>query len=136
MGEALAHSIIEQEIENERLKKSVRELEDSLSLKPLFAEPLAMIVLEETTRSSSKVTKDAKSLVGVGRYVVENIDKRLSIMWEAREIVVEVGVIAERIHALNEYVQEDLHNDVHFYKNAVSTFVSRTSIMDDIVRQK
>jgi hypothetical protein len=44
MGEALAHSIIKQEIENEILKKRVRELEDALSLKPLFAEPLAMIV--------------------------------------------------------------------------------------------
>jgi len=37
MGEALAHSITEHEIKNEKLKKRVKELEDALSLKPLFA---------------------------------------------------------------------------------------------------
>jgi hypothetical protein len=36
MGEALAHSIMEQEIEKERLKKRMRELEYALSPKPLF----------------------------------------------------------------------------------------------------
>jgi hypothetical protein len=47
MGEALAHSIIEHEVENERLKKRVRELEVSLIPNPLFSHPLPMIVLEE-----------------------------------------------------------------------------------------
>jgi hypothetical protein len=42
------------------------------------------------TRSSSKVTKAAKLLIGVRRYVAENIDKRLDIMWEAWEIVVKL----------------------------------------------
>jgi hypothetical protein len=44
MGEALAHSITEQELENTKLKKRIRELKVSLSPKPLFAEPLSMIV--------------------------------------------------------------------------------------------
>jgi hypothetical protein len=78
-------------------------------------------------RSSSKVTKYAKFLIGVRRYVAENIDKRLNIMWEAWEIVVEAGVITGRIQALKEYLQEDLWNDEHFYKNVVSTFMVRIS---------
>jgi hypothetical protein len=48
----------------------------------------------------------------------------------------EVGAIVGRIHALKEYLQEDLQNDEHFYKNVVSTFMVRISIMDDLVRWK
>jgi hypothetical protein len=47
MGEALAHSITKKEIENERLKKRVRELGRGPYPKPLFAKPLAMMVPEE-----------------------------------------------------------------------------------------
>jgi hypothetical protein len=36
-GDALAHSISEQELENIRLKRRISELEDTLSPKPLFA---------------------------------------------------------------------------------------------------
>jgi hypothetical protein len=43
MGNALAHSITEQELENDRLKKIISELEDALSLRPLFAELLSII---------------------------------------------------------------------------------------------
>jgi hypothetical protein len=55
-------------------------------------------------------------------------------MREAWEIVVEAGVIAERIQALKEYPQEDLWNGENFYKNAVSMFVARISIMYDMAR--
>jgi hypothetical protein len=44
VDDALAHSIIEKEIENESLKKRVMELEVTISLNPLFVEPLAMMV--------------------------------------------------------------------------------------------
>jgi hypothetical protein len=73
MGESLAHSIIEYEIENERLKKRVSELEEALTLKPLFEKPLAMMLskefLEEMEGSTYKVTKAKKMLVGIMRYV-------------------------------------------------------------------
>jgi len=65
-----------------------------------------------------------------------NIDRRLDIIREAWEIVVEAGVIAERVQALKDHLQEDLWNDEHFYKNTVSMFVVRISIMDDLVRRK
>jgi hypothetical protein len=116
---SLSHSIREQEIDNERLKKRVREIEDALSTKPLFAEPLAKMVPEEATEeivgSRSKVTKATKSLVGIRRYIVENIDKRLGIMREAWEIIIDTSVIDGRIHAHSEYIQEDLQNDEHLY---------------------
>jgi len=44
MGESLAHSITEQEKENERLKKRVRELEEALTPKPLFLETLVVMI--------------------------------------------------------------------------------------------
>jgi hypothetical protein len=43
-GDTLAHSITKREIKNERLKKRVRQLEEALTQKMLFAKPLAMMV--------------------------------------------------------------------------------------------
>ena len=86
--------------------------------------------------STSKVTKATKLLVGVKRYVAKNIDNRINIMREACEIVVEFGVIVGRIQTLKDYLQEDLRNDKNFYKNVVSMFMERISIMDNLERQK
>jgi hypothetical protein len=62
--DALVHSIIELALENIRLKNSISELEDALSLRPLFVEPLSIIVLETvmegTPSTSSKVKKSTK----------------------------------------------------------------------------
>jgi hypothetical protein len=61
IGDALAHSITEQELENIRLKKRISELEDALSPRPLFVEPLSImvpkIVPQDTLGTSSKVKK-------------------------------------------------------------------------------
>jgi hypothetical protein len=46
-GDALSHSISKQELENIRLKRRIRELKDTLSPKPLFAEPLAIVALDQ-----------------------------------------------------------------------------------------
>ena len=45
-GDVLSHSITEQELEKVRLKKSISELEDALSPRPLFVEPLSIVVPE------------------------------------------------------------------------------------------
>jgi hypothetical protein len=76
------------------LKKRVRELEVSLSPKPLFVEPLAMMVLRRRSLKkwldqAPKSLKPQNFLIGIRRYVAENIDKRLGIMQEAWEIIVE-----------------------------------------------
>jgi hypothetical protein len=46
-GDALAHSILEQEMENIKLKIRINELEETLSLKPFIADPLAIIALDQ-----------------------------------------------------------------------------------------
>jgi hypothetical protein len=48
-GDALSHSITEHELENIRLKKRISELEDALSPRPLFAEPLSIMVPETSS---------------------------------------------------------------------------------------
>jgi len=64
--------------------------------------------LEEASGSNSKVKKVAKLLIGIRKYVAENVSKRLSIFLEAWEIVMDSGVMIGRIHSLREYLQRDL----------------------------
>jgi hypothetical protein len=69
------------------VKKRIRKLEDALSPRPLFVEPLSIMVLETTPqgtpRTSSRVKKDAKFLSGVKMYIVEKRNKRLNTIIEA-----------------------------------------------------
>jgi hypothetical protein len=78
-GDTLAHSISEQELENIKLKKRISELEDTLSPRPLFAEPLSIIVPDpmpqDTPSTSTRVRKVVKLLSGIRMYVIENINK-------------------------------------------------------------
>jgi hypothetical protein len=78
-GDALAHSISEQELENIKLKRRISELEDALSPKSLFVEPLSIIapdpIPQDTPGMTSKVRKYAKLLSGIRMYVTENINK-------------------------------------------------------------
>jgi hypothetical protein len=78
-GDTLSHSISEQELENIKLKRRITELEDALSPKPLFAEPLAIVAPDQmppsTPGTSVRVRKYAKFLNGVRLYVMENINK-------------------------------------------------------------
>jgi hypothetical protein len=74
--------------------------------------------------------------MGVRKYVVENINKRLGIIMEALEIAIEAGVMTGRVCSLKEFLQKDLQTDEHFYKNAVSTFIARISSMDELTRWK
>jgi len=50
---------VEHDLENTKLKKIISELEDTLSPRPLFAEPLFIMVLEiapqDTPRTSNRV---------------------------------------------------------------------------------
>ena len=102
--QAIAHSITKQELENAKLKKRIRELEVSLNPRPLCVDPLSIMVSEKfpegVTKSNSKVTKFVKLLMGVIKYVVENIDKRLGIIMEALAIATKVGVMTGRVFSL------------------------------------
>jgi hypothetical protein len=84
MGDALSHSISEQELQNIKLKKRISELEEALSPKPLFAQPLAILSSDQIPPSTPGTSKPIKKVVqllsGVRVYVVENINKRLKII--------------------------------------------------------
>jgi hypothetical protein len=104
-GDALSHSISEQELENIKLKRRITELEDTLSPKPLFAEPLAIVVPDQmppsTPGTSIKVRKATKFLNGVRLYVTENINKRLTIISQAWEVTTSMRNLSQRIVQLN-----------------------------------
>ena len=72
------------------MKKRISELEDSLSPRPLFVEPLSIMVLEivpqDTPGTSSKVIEVAKLLSGVRMYVAENINEWLNTILEVWEV--------------------------------------------------
>jgi len=52
--------------------------------------------------SISKVTRASKMLMGLRKYVVENINKRLGIIMEALDISIEAGVMTRIVHSLKE----------------------------------
>jgi hypothetical protein len=66
-------------LENFRLKKIISEFEDTLSPRPLFVEPLSIVILEPipkgTPKTYSKVKKVVGLLIGIKKYVAKNISK-------------------------------------------------------------
>jgi hypothetical protein len=95
---------MEQELENTKLKKRISELEDSLSPRPLFAEPLSIMVPETTPQdtpgTSTRVKRVAKLLSGVRMYIVENINKRLTTILEVWEVGTNLRNLSQRISTL------------------------------------
>jgi hypothetical protein len=73
IGDTLAHSISEHELENIRLKRRISEPKDTLSPKPLFTKPLSIFSLDQmpqsTRRTFTWVKKVAKLLSRVRLYV-------------------------------------------------------------------
>jgi hypothetical protein len=67
------------------------------------------------TGSSSKVTRAAKMLMGVRKYVSKNIKKRLGIIMEALQISIEASVVTGQIHLLKDFLQKDLQTDCWNY---------------------
>jgi hypothetical protein len=80
-GDALADSILEQELQTIKLKKRISELEEALTPKPLFAQPLAILSTEQTPPSTPGTSKPIRKVLqllnGVRLYVVDNINRRL-----------------------------------------------------------
>jgi hypothetical protein len=47
-----------------------------------------------------------KILMGIKKYVVENINKRIGIIMEAMEISIEAGVMTRRVCSFREFLQK------------------------------
>jgi hypothetical protein len=107
-SDALDHSITEQELGDYKLKKQICALEYDLSPRPLFTEPLSMMTPdkfpEEISRSNSKVKKAAKLLMDIKKYAVENINKRLSKIFEACHISTDSCVMTDMLFSIREYL--------------------------------
>jgi len=90
MGDALPHFVIEQDIENIWLKRETNELEEALIRRPLYMTPLAIIAQDEAPltipNTSNKINKFEKLLNGIKTSITKNINKWLSIIYEARDI--------------------------------------------------
>jgi hypothetical protein len=76
-------------------------------------------------------------LTTIRKYVGDNIKKRVTLILDIWELDTSSTSISTRILNLKEYLQKDLENDEHFYKEVVSTFSARISSMNDIhLREK
>jgi hypothetical protein len=110
------------------LKKRISELEEALTPKPLFAQPLAILSVERTLpstlRTSNPIRKVLQLLNGVRGYVVENINKIMDIIRQAWEISTGLRNISQRITNFTEYLQRYLQHDEAYYKNEVNTFIA------------
>ena len=75
--EALVHTMDDQEKENAELKQRIVELEATLSPRPLFVEPLAIVhSVEESPSLASKIDKVTQLLSRIRAFVAEGIKAR------------------------------------------------------------
>jgi hypothetical protein len=138
--DALFDSISDQELQTIRLKKRISELEDALTPKPLFANPLAILPVEKalpsTLGTSKPITKALQLLNGVRGYVVENINKRLDIIRHAWEVSITLRNLSKRITNFTEHLRKYLEHDQAYYQNEVSTFIARVTSMNEYQRNQ
>jgi hypothetical protein len=97
-GEALVHIVASQEKKNARLKKMVAKLKVTLNPKPLFAEPLFIVVPSNfpsnSSSQNSKLDNKATTLLnGIRDFVTRNIKRSLDLIFGAWEIVVHIGKV-------------------------------------------
>jgi hypothetical protein len=119
-GDALKYSIDEQEKENLVMKKRIKYLEDALVPQPLFVEPIYAIrplnVLEDIPESRSRLKGASSLLTTIRKYVGDNIKKRVTLILDIWELASSSTTLSMRILNFKEYLQKDLENDDHFYK--------------------
>jgi hypothetical protein len=139
-GDALFDSISDQELQTIKLKKRISELEEALTPKPLFAQPLAILSAEQTPPSTPGTSKPIRKVLqllnGVRGYVAENINKRLEIIRHAWEVSTSLHNLSQRITNFTEYLQRDLQHDEAYYKNELNTFIARVTTMTDHQRNQ
>jgi len=140
IGDALRQSIGKMERENLELKKRIKELGVALVLGPLFPEPLSSIQpileLEEILESSMKYKGSSSLLQTVKKYVSNAIQKRVDIIQEILELSQSIASFSSRIEYFKEYLQKYLENDEGFFKEAMNTFSTKVSILNEAQRKE
>jgi hypothetical protein len=75
-------------------------------------------------------------LTTIRKYIGDNIQKRISLILEIWELATSSTTLSSRILNFKEYLQKDLDNDEHFYKEVVGTFSAKVSNMNDVHRRE
>jgi len=87
-------------------------MEDVLSPRPLFVEPLSIMVPKTfpqgTPGTSTRVKRAAKLLSDVRMYITNNINKRLTTILEVWEVGTNLRILSQIISTLIDYLQQDL----------------------------
>jgi hypothetical protein len=135
-GNSLDISIDNMEVENERLKNKVRELENALMPPPIFARPLASVQPRMNPNglpeSNSKWRGTPNLLVAVRKFIEENIKKRMSLVLEAWDISNNIMTFGSKLHSFKDYLQDDYENEEGFYKDVVTTFILKVMNMTEL----
>jgi len=134
-GDAMDNSISNKKSENVKLKKRIRELENTLNPRPLFAKALVIVTVDQTHRStprtSMRVRKYTQLLSGVRSYVVENINKMIDIISHTWEVSTNLKSLSQRITNFTKYLKRDLEHDEGFHNNEVNTFIEWVTSFND-----
>jgi phage-related protein len=92
--------------------------------------------LEDILESSLKVKRCFKFVETIIKYVGDNIKKRITLIIDIWELATSSTTLSTRILNFKEYLQKDLENDEHFYKEVVNTFSAKISSMNDVHRRE
>jgi len=122
------------------LKEKIKELENALLPKPLFVEPIATIqplnTLEHTLEPRSRIRGALKLLIAIRRYIGENIQKTITLIFEIWKLGTSSTILSSRITNFKEYLQKDLDNDEKIYYEVVGTIFAKISNMNDMQRRE
>jgi hypothetical protein len=75
-------------------------------------------------------------LTTIRKYAANNINKRVILNLDDREVATSSTSVSVMILNIKEYLQKDLENDEHFYMEDVNTFSARISSMSDVHRRE
>jgi uncharacterized coiled-coil DUF342 family protein len=106
----------------------------------LFPEPLntiqQTITLEYIPESINKCKGSSSLLQTTRKYIGDKIHKIIDLIQEIWELAQGSTEFATRITNFKEYLQKYMENDEGFYKNVVSTFFSKVSILSNIHKRE
>jgi hypothetical protein len=70
-------------------------------------------------------------LTTIGKYIGDNIQKRIDLILEIWKLATSSTSLSSRILNFKDYLQKDLENDEHFYKEFVGTFSTKVSSLNE-----
>jgi len=104
----LVHSISKEELEIIKLKRRISELEDALSRKTLFTEPISIFspdpIPKDRPGTMCKFRKSPHLFIGIRTYVIENINEWINIILEVGEVNTSLRILGQKIASFMGYL--------------------------------